>query len=445
MPSTGFTDPAPRFTQLADWLAWQETQHPKLIDMGLARIRQVAARLDATLGGHLLRPKAKTILVAGTNGKGSCVASMAALFRTQGLSVGCYTSPHLLRYNERIQINGLEASDDALCAAFTAIDQVCGEISLSYFEFGTLAAFWLMAQANVDVWLIEVGLGGRLDATNIIDADIAIITSIALDHEAYLGDTRELIALEKLGIARKNSLLICAEPNPPTSLLEGAEQLGCPVLWAGKDFSWCAEWSAEAPKITLTLSQNRSVHIAAAQLPLPSIAAAWVACDVICNALGQTPDSTEWAQVLTRTRLAGRWQRFTCQGVDVLIDVAHNPASTQALAEHIGHQAKPFVLLMGMMADKNIAESLKPLRQAQHLFAVNLPIERAASAAQLAEQARAQGISASEHEQVAAALEQALAQCRETGARLVVCGSFYTLAAAYPALTALAACEVCNG
>ena len=238
MPSLPLTALVPRFTTLVDWLAWQETLHPKTIDLGLERVRAVASRLDTELGGRLLTPKAHTILIAGTNGKGSCVASINGLLSQQGLKVGCYTSPHLVRYNERINIAGSEASDEDLCRAFAAIDRARGEISLSYFEFGTLAAFWLMAQAPLDAWLIEVGLGGRLDATNILDADIAIITSIALDHEAFLGDTRELSAVEKLGIARSSSLLICADQDPPASLLAGAAKLGCPSLWAGRDFSW---------------------------------------------------------------------------------------------------------------------------------------------------------------------------------------------------------------
>lgn len=443
MPNPSTPQPVERFSRLADWLSWQETLHPKAIDLGLERVRQVATQLDEMLGGRLFRRHqesgrpVKKILVAGTNGKGSCVASMSALLRHQGLSVGCYTSPHLIRYNERISINGIEASDTSLCAAFHAIDHARGETSLSYFEFGTLAAFWLMAQADLDIWLIEVGLGGRLDATNILDADIAIITSIDIDHEAFLGDTRELIAVEKLGIARSESFLICAEENPPLSLIEGVKKLGCSVMWAGRDFSW----RDQEGRATIILGDNPPLNIPSPQLPLPSVAAAMVAC----NLLGQLPEPIAVAEILSKARLAGRWHRFNCQGVDVLLDVAHNPASTQVLADYLDRDARPFVMIMGMMADKNIQASLKPLHKAQQVYTTDLPLERAATAARLADQARLLGLNATEFTTLKAALLPALEQCRDLGALLVICGSFFTLAAAYPALAELGAVEVCNG
>lgn len=437
MPSQPLPELLPRFTQLADWLAWQETLHPKVIDLGLERVRTVAVRLDAELGGGLLTPKAQTILIAGTNGKGSCVASLAALLRHRGKQVGCYTSPHLQRYNERICINGLQASDADLCRAFAAIDRARGEISLSYFEFGTLAAYWLMAQAALDVWVIEVGLGGRLDATNILDADIAIITSIALDHEAFLGNSRELIAVEKLGIARPQSVLICAEVDPPASLTQGVAQLKCPALWAGRDFSW----QQDERGVEIQLPQVSALRLPHLQLPVPSVAAALMAC----AHLKLAANPADLVAVLSQLRLAGRWQRFSWQGASILLDVAHNPASTHALADYLQRAGGPYVLLMGMMADKNIADSLKPLIDAQHLFAVNLPTARAASADDLAASAQALGINASAHLNLAAALAPALAQCLNSGARLVICGSFYTLADAYPALSELGAQEIANG
>lgn len=438
MPSLPLTELLPRFTTLADWLAWQETLHPKAIDMGLERVRAVAERLDADLGGGLLKPRARTVLIAGTNGKGSCVASLAALSAARGLKVGCYTSPHLVRYNERITIEGMEASDGDLCRAFAAIDRARGEISLSYFEFGTLAAYWLMAQADLDAWVIEVGLGGRLDATNIINADIAIITSIALDHEAFLGNTRELIAVEKLGIARPQAYLICADQDPPASLIEGAAKLACPVAWAGREFSWSHGVSGD---VLFTLPNRPALSVPNLQLPAPSVAAALMACDY----LGWLADVSNLVPVLTGLRLAGRWQRFSWQGIEILLDVAHNPASTQALADYLARAGGPYVLLMGMMADKNIAESLKPLAPALHLFAVPLPTPRAATAAGLVACAESLGISASAHADLATAMPTAIERCRTDAARLVICGSFYTLADAYPALAKLGAQEVSCG
>jgi len=437
MPSQPLPDLLPRFTQLADWLAWQETLHPKVIDLGLERVRIVAARLDAELGGGLLTPKAQTILIAGTNGKGSCVASLAAVLAHRGKKVGCYTSPHLQRYNERICINGLQASDADLCRAFAAIDRARGEISLSYFEFGTLAAYWLMAQAALDVWVIEVGLGGRLDATNILDADIAIITSIALDHEAFLGDTRELIAVEKFGIVRAHSYFICADEDPPRSLREGVTQLGCPAVWAGRDFAWSQDDGA----VAIRLPNQPAVRLPRLQLPAPSVAAALMAF----AQLGLLGDLATLLPVLSAARLAGRWQRFTWQGLEILLDVAHNPASTQALADYLVREGGVFVLLMGMMADKNIAASLEPLNKAQQLFAIGLPTPRAADAATLASAARQVGLVASEYAELAEALPSALQYCASLNARLVICGSFYTLADAYPALADIGACEVSHG
>ncbi|RYD91255.1 MAG: hypothetical protein EOP50_14610 [Sphingobacteriales bacterium] len=278
-----------------------------------------------------------------------------------------------------------------------------------------------------------------MDATNLLDADVAIITSIALDHEAYLGDTRELIAVEKLGIARANKLLICADENPPSTLVAGATQIGCSSLWAGRDFSW----HVDAGVAVIELSAQRQLRIPRLQLPLPSVAAALVACDYL--GLLTPIHEDEVPELLSRTRLMGRWQRFDCQGVQVLLDVAHNPASTQALADYIARDAQPFILLIGMMADKNILESLKPLTSALHVHTIGLPPPRAASAAVLAQYAQALGMETHEHATLAQALEPALTQCRTALARLVICGSFYTLAAAYPALTALGATEVCDG
>lgn len=432
---------SPRFSQLADWLAWQETLHPKAIDMSLGRVREVARRLDEQLGGKLLGKNAegreKRVLVAGTNGKGSCIASMDTLLRSQGLRVGCYTSPHLIYYNERICINGQPVSDASLCNAFAAIDAARAEISLSYFEFGTLAAYWLMAQAQLDFWLIEVGLGGRLDATNIIDADLAIITSIDLDHEAFLGDTRELIALEKLGIARPNSLLICADVNPPQSLLDGVAKLNCPVAWAGEDFYWQQNEGVTA----FVFGDELNFSAPTPQLPLPSVAAALLAC----LRLGQLPPLPSLVETVSQLRLAGRWHRFNCQGVDVVLDVAHNPASTQALGTYLQGMSRAFVLLMGMMADKNITGSLAPLTAAGHLFAIALPLPRAATAQALAAQAQALGFLSSAWSDAQSAIAAALARCKDTGEMLVICGSFYTLAQAYPVLRALGACEVKRG
>jgi len=200
-----------------------ETLHPKEIELGLKRVSTVAERMG------LLSPTAKVITVAGTNGKGSCVRTMEALLAAQNISCGAYTSPHLRRYNERVRLNAVEASDQALCEAFAEINAARAEISLTYFEFATLAALTLFQKHQLDYWLLEVGLGGRLDAVNILDPDVAVITQIDLDHQEWLGDTREVIAVEKAGILRSGMPCIIADEKPPGTLTAAAEGLACSV------------------------------------------------------------------------------------------------------------------------------------------------------------------------------------------------------------------------
>lgn len=218
------------FDTLKDWLHWQEGLHPQSIDLGLHRAKKVF---------HALNPEKKqpiTITVAGTNGKGSTVAFLEAIYRAQGLKVGSYTSPHILKYNERIKINGLPVSDETLCNAFERIEAVRDETSLSYFEFSTLAALDIFSRADLDIQLLEVGLGGRLDAVNIIDSDVAIITSICIDHTDWLGDTRTAIAIEKSGVFRQHCPAIVGDIDPPTSLIDCAQKIKAQLLLINHNF-----------------------------------------------------------------------------------------------------------------------------------------------------------------------------------------------------------------
>lgn len=420
----------PRFNTLADWLAWQETSHPRAIDLGLNRVAAVAARLDAQLNGALLHNAAKRVLVAGTNGKGSTLATLSALLQAQGLKVGLYTSPHLLHYNERVRLQGQTASSAQLCAAFAAIDAARGDISLSFFEWGTLAALWVFAQQPLDVWLLEVGLGGRLDAVNILDADIAVITSIALDHQDWLGHSRSAISLEKAGICRSGKPVVLACPEPPQALLQHIQQLNCPLYALGSAFH--CQPTTQGTALQLGLNWHLTLPPFALQLPAPSVAAA-LQVAALLNAL---PRPEEAAPLLSQTRLAGRLQRLPHPQVELLLDVAHNPASTAYLAQQLAARpAKPCALVMAMMADKDLAGSLAPL------VALNAPIycaslpdnPRAATAEHLQSVALSLGAKAFACQSVASALDAAIAQLPAQG-RLVVCGSFFTLSAAYTAL-----------
>ena len=431
-----------RFNSLKAWLAWQETSHPREIDLGLDRVREVALRLD------LLQPRARVITVAGTNGKGSCIATLQALLLAQGQTVGAYSSPHLLRYNERIRIGGESVSDADLCNAFAAIDDARGDISLTYFEFGTLAAFWLFRRAGLDCWLLEVGLGGRLDATNLLDADIAIVTTIAIDHQQWLGSDRETIGREKAGIFRTGRPVICADRQAPESVLAHAAALQCPVFLVGRDFDWRLPISDETWDLTLAGRDRRQVMhlpLPLPKLPLPSVAAALQAMELIeC-----LPPTSVVANVLASLQLQGRFQQLTRGGKTVFLDVAHNPAAADYLAQCLEEQGvQNLAVVVAMMADKDSEACLRPLRPfVRHWWLAALPdVPRAAEPRVLQEALKRLGVG---EEQitlcpfVGETVECLLADNSSAGhphqhsrqylhgcEALLVTGSFYTVAAA---------------
>ncbi|MDX1335186.1 MAG: Mur ligase family protein, partial [Gammaproteobacteria bacterium] len=221
-----------RFNDLDAWLKWQETLHPREIELGLDRVSEVARRMG------LLQSKAKVVSVAGTNGKGSSLSMLESIYRAAGYQTGLYTSPHIHRYNERIRIKGLEVRDDLLCEAFESVDQARGDISLSYFEFGTLAALQIFSGSHLDILLLEIGLGGRLDAVNIMDADVALITAIDVDHVDWLGGDRETIGREKAGIMRQGHVAVVSDPSPPESISEYADEIGVYCVQAGRDYQY---------------------------------------------------------------------------------------------------------------------------------------------------------------------------------------------------------------
>lgn len=419
-----------RFSSLSDWLGWLEKSHPVEIDLGLARVSQVAERLA------LLTPTAKVITVAGTNGKGSCVTACAGLLRAAGFSVGVYSSPHLLHYAERIQVNGVAVTDAEICAAFEKIATAADNISLTYFEYGTLAALEIFKQRQVDFLVLEVGLGGRLDAVNIVAPDLAIITSIALDHQDWLGDTRELIGAEKAGILRAGKPFVCADLEPPQSVLDIAARLQVQAYFNGRDFHYKAagrhwQWTGKtAQGDSLTLAQMAQPH-----LPLPSMAAALQALFILDIRLSHV----QIEAALVGLSLAGRFQKIHYQNRQFILDVAHNPAATAFLAGRLRDepcQGKTHGVF-AMMADKDCAASLANLTElVDSWYAADLSyIPRAATPEMLTEHLALFNVPVVAKGALPELLEDLLVRTAE-GDRILVFGSFHTVAAALQYLQA---------
>ena len=384
---------------LATWLALIERRHPKSVDMGLERVRAVATRMA------LPKPACHVVAVGGTNGKGSTVAFIEAIASAAGWRVGAYTSPHLLAYNERVRIDGRDADDAALVAAFEAVEAARGDTTLTYFEYGTLAALWLFARSDLDLAILEVGLGGRLDATNIIDPDVAVITTVDLDHQDWLGEDREAIGFEKAGIARAWTPLVLGEDDPPASVLRHAYAIGASAIRAGCDFFF---------------------------EPLPpgdrgDEDAYWRWREVGCELILPRP-----------ARLPGRLQRSERDGVQVLVDVGHNPQAARALAAWLA--ATPTAgrthAVFAALGDKDaggVASALEQRVDAWHLAGLDVG-ERGQSVDALA--ARLAGTSAADgrrHAGVATALAAALEDATP-GDRVIVFGSFHTAAEAMTVL-----------
>lgn len=368
---TGSSTNVARFDTLSEWLGWMESLHPTEIDLGLERVGKVASRLALTDYKCLENDTYKPVIitVAGTNGKGSCVSALEALLLAVDETVGAYTSPHLLFYNERIKINGAQASDAQLCEAFTAVDVARQGCSLTYFEFGTLAAFYLFKLAKVNYWLLEVGLGGRLDAVNVLSADIAIITSIAIDHEGWLGSDRETIAREKAGILRDNITFVCADEKPPQTLIDAAESHQSYYYQLGKHFSY----EKTLAGATIRLANNCVFDLEKYQLPLASVVAAMQ----VFSLLGFSNNLTTCVGLLETLTVPGRFSVHTAaNGLRVITDVAHNPAASRFLSEKLANQFchETVVAVVAMMADKDIEQTLRPLiEHVDQWYLLNLP------------------------------------------------------------------------
>ncbi len=346
---------------LAAWLSHIEQLHPKAIAMGLERVKLVIQRLA-------LKPNFKIITVAGTNGKGSTCAMLAEIYRQAGYQVGCYTSPHLLRYNERVRINGNEVSDQDLCAAFAAVEHARlgqhadEEIALTYFEVGTLAAVWHFAQAGIDIAVLEIGLGGRLDAVNAFEPDCAVVTSVDIDHQEFLGNTRESIGTEKAGVYRPAVAAICGDLDPPASLIAYAHKVGAVLLLIKHAFDF------EATASGWQYLVNQKVRY---DLPLPALEGGYQLMNASCaitaveSLQSNLPVSSQAiANAMTVVKLAGRFQTVS-KYPWLILDVAHNPHAAHALAKNLkAHRvqsqnqmaAKPgkTIAVFAMLADKDI-------------------------------------------------------------------------------------------
>lgn len=412
----------PRDLTLDGWLARLEQLHPQAIDLGLDRVQKVTRALD-------LKPTFPIIIVGGTNGKGSTCAYLEAILGAASYKTGLYTSPHLLRYNERVRVAGRDAADADLIAAFERIDVARGETSLTYYEFGTLGAMLQFIDAKVDVAILEVGLGGRLDAVNIFEPNAAIVTSIDLDHQIYLGDTRDKIGFEKAGIYRSRRPALCADPDPPASLVAHIAGLQAEGWMIGRDFDfdigsegWTyrgREWVLEG----LPMPHMPGTH------QVRNAAGAIATLEALRSTLPVA--ASDIAHGMVQSRVAGRFQRIG-RAPEIVLDVAHNPEAARALADTLRVQpvAGRNLAVLGILADKDVDAVLEPLTPCFDAWFVCTPdTPRALAADSLASQLKHQTdapvtLCTTPQDALQNALKHAA-----VNDRIIVFGSFYTVAA----------------
>lgn len=405
------------------WLSWLESIHPTEIDLGLDRVLLVLRRLFPN------KPAARVITVGGTNGKGSTIGTLEALLGASGRRTGAYTSPHLQRYNERIRIDGKDVDDATLISAFAKVEAARGSVTLTYFEFGTLAAFVVLAEAGVQDWLLEVGLGGRLDAVNIIDPDLAIITSVDIDHVSFLGDDREVIGFEKAGILRPGIPAIVADMDPPVSVLQQGVAQKVDMTRAGKDYR-IHESLADNGDISVSLhTQGQVISLPAGPLPVQSVAAAVMAIRLL------EPDTQapEVETVLAQVRVPGR---FECLGKspDVYVDVGHNPHAANWLSARLaslkGDHRKVYAVYAAL-GDKDVegvARAMSAVVDSWYLSGLDVP--RGLSAAELKVKLASCGLAqVSTQDSVALAITAARSDAAADDI-IIVFGSFFTVAQA---------------
>jgi len=427
-------------SNLLEWLTHISRVHPREIELGLGRVQYIAQAMS-------LSKPSKVITVAGTNGKGSVVSVMESLLCHAGISVGAYTSPHLHCFNERIRLQGLPCDEDLICEAFCEIDAIRGEVSLSYFEFATLAALWIFCRKRVSVALLEVGLGGRLDAVNILDPDVSVITAVGLDHQEWLGDSREDIGLEKAGILRQGGSFVCGDPDPPLSVICKARELSCISLYQGQEFGLRTDEKSEETQWWGVKPDGSGMCAA-----IPETAVLPVNVSTALQALasaGTDVDLEQAAGTLAAVRVPGRQEltqdRMT--GAPVMLDVAHNPDSIDALVHAVQHLRQPdseldhrkgtVRIVMAVMADKDVETMLASLVSIADIWYIaEVEDARCLPSIELSEKLKKldptptmrcfDGVA----EAYKAACEDAVAQEAEVERELVVvAGSFHTVAA----------------
>jgi len=396
---------------LLGWLSYIESQHPSNIELGLDRCSLVLSKLKFS------RPHDKIITVAGTNGKGSTCAFLTQYFVKAQRTVGTFTSPHFLDFNERIVINNVPVSDVVICEAFEHIESVRGDVALTYFEFSTLAAIWIFSEAKLDYWVLEVGLGGRLDSVNMIDCDIAVITSISLDHTDWLGNSLDVIASEKAAIARKGKLLISGVKQPPETLAQTVLNIGGLVKQKEQDFDFAINedgktWSWWGNDMSFDL-------LPMPQLPIENAATAIAVLSYMQVSL--TP--IDVFKLMSEASLIGRFQ--TIQNVPhVIIDIAHNPEAAVELSKQITKLNKPAIALCGMLHDKDIESVIANLKTSfSDWYLVDLEVPRGAKASDIATYVTNPKL----YNDVESGLEAAMIQANIEDKVLVVFGSCVTV------------------
>jgi dihydrofolate synthase/folylpolyglutamate synthase len=424
---------------LAQWLQWMEDNHPTQIDLGLARVGQVYQRMLLDLSAT------KVISIAGTNGKGSTTTFLETIYLAAGYTTLAYTSPHMLQYNERVRLNGADISDALLIAAFNAIDAAMGvddqRISLSYFEIGTLAAIYLVSEQKPDIALLEVGLGGRLDAVNIIDADVAVITTLAVDHVDWLGDDIEQIGREKAGIGRVGKPLVCGEIQPPKSIAQLASEQAFELVQIDQDYKY--QVAQDQNSWSFTGIDSLGCQVVYQQLPMPNLPLQNAATALqVVEQLAMPCSYEARVKGLSEAKSLGRQQQVRYLNKDILLDVAHNPQSARLLASSLltrGLQGKVHFVL-GVLVDKDAQGLMSALESvAAHWHFVTLDVYRGQSALELQKKSLALNIdqrNVSCYQDMSSALESALQKAsislrpdEEYDDHLVVvAGSFVTVA-----------------